>query len=78
MVGAVGGTCLALASEASAGPGTVEHITGSALSTWESEDRRKMLEERVTQAQRDELVPWLLGHSDPIRERVEARERKLT
>ncbi|MBL4849851.1 MAG: hypothetical protein JKY65_30355 [Planctomycetes bacterium] len=26
---------------------------------------------------RDELVPWALGDSDPVRERVEARRREV-
>ena len=25
---------------------------------------------------RDELVPWALGYSDPVRDRVEARQRE--
>lgn len=30
----------------------------------------------VDPALREELVPWLLGYSDPVRERVEARQRQ--
>ncbi|MEZ6188835.1 MAG: hypothetical protein R3F62_28005 [Planctomycetota bacterium] len=31
--------------------------------------------DEVFQAMRADLVPWLLGYSDPVRERVEARRR---
>jgi hypothetical protein len=31
---------------------------------------------RTLEAIREDLVPWLLGHGDPVRERVEARLRE--
>lgn len=37
---------------------------------------RGQVEATACVAVRDELVPWALGYSDPVRERVEARQRE--
>ena len=50
----------------------VAEIVQGALFAWEENPERfSQLEEAVLLAQREDLIPWLLGHEDPLRKRAE-------
>ena len=46
------------------------------LTLFRSGDAREDFARRIHAVQCKELVPWALGYSDPVRDRVEARQRE--